>query len=131
MVRENEEINEKVVELLSLPDEVLEIPHLNNSSLSEVNYRLAWARTLLKKYGAITNGARGVWSITSEYSDVAAVDGNAIEKARYKNGASPKDTMINDDLEDVPEEVRPWRKKLYEVLTKMNPYAFERLMQRV
>ena len=47
----NEEINEKVVELLSLSDEVLEIPHLN-SSLSEVNYRLAWARTLLKKQGA-------------------------------------------------------------------------------
>ena len=127
----NEEINEKVVELLSLPDEVLEIPHLNSSSLSEVNYRLAWARTLLKKYGAITNSARGVWSIMPEFSDVEAVDGNVIEKARHKNGTSAKDTLISDDLEDVPEEVRPWRKKLYEVLTKMNPYAFERLTQRV
>lgn len=126
----NEEINEKVVELLSLSDEVLEIPHLN-SSLSEVNYRLAWARTLLKKHGAITNSARGVWSIMPEFSDVEAVDGNAIEKARHKNGTSAKDTLISDDLEDVPEEVRPWRKKLYEVLTKMNPYAFERLTQRV
>lgn len=127
----NEEINEKVAELLALSDEVLEIPHLNSSSLSEVNYRLAWARTLLKKHGAITNSARGVWSIMPEFSDVEAVDGNAIEKARHKNGTSAKDTLISDDLEDVPEEVRPWRKKLYEVLTKMNPYAFERLTQRV
>lgn len=127
----NEEINEKVAELLALSDEVLEIPHLNSSSLSEVNYRLAWARTLLKKHGAITNSARGVWSIMPEFSDVEAVDGNAIEKARHKNGISAKDTLISDDLEDVPEEVRPWRKKLYEVLTKMNPYAFERLTQRV
>ena len=126
----NEEINEKVVELLSLSDEVLEIPHLN-SSLSEVNYRLAWARTLLKKHGAITNSARGVWSVTPEFSNVTTVDGNAIEKARHKNGISSKDAMINDELEDVPEEVRPWRKKLYEVLTKMDPYAFERLAQRV
>lgn len=127
----NEEINEKVVELLSLSDEVLEIPHLNSSSLSEVNYRLAWARNLLKKHGAITNSARGVWSIMPEFSNVADVDGNAIEKARYKKGISQKDAMINDELEDVPEEVRPWRKKLYEVLIKMDPYAFERLTQRV
>ena len=126
----NEEINEKVVELLSLSDEVLEIPHLN-SSLSEMNYRLAWARTLLKKHGAITNSARGVWSVMPEFSNVTTVDGSAIEKARHKNGISSKDAMINDELEDMPEEVRPWRKKLYEVLTKMDPYAFERLTQRV
>ncbi|MPM61065.1 hypothetical protein SDC9_107919 [bioreactor metagenome] len=45
----NDEINEKAAELLDLPDEVLEFPHLNSSSISEVNYRLAWARTFLKK----------------------------------------------------------------------------------
>ena len=44
----NDEINNKAAEILGLSDEVLEIPHLNSSSLSEVNYRLAWARTLLK-----------------------------------------------------------------------------------
>ena len=32
---------------------------------------------------------------------------------------------------DVPEEVRPWRKKLYKVLLEMDPYAFERLTQRL
>ena len=127
----NEEINEKVAELLSISDEVLEIPHLSSSSLSEINYRLAWARTLLKKHGAITNSTRGVWSITSEFSDVAAVDGNAIEKARRKNSTSSQNATINDDLENVPEEVRPWREKLHKVLIDMNPYAFERLTQRV
>ena len=45
----NDEINEKAAELLDLSDEVLEFPHLNSSSISEVNYRLAWARTFLKK----------------------------------------------------------------------------------
>lgn len=127
----NEEINEKVAGLLSISDEVLEIPHLSSSSLSEVNYRLAWARTLLKKHGAITNSARGVWSITSEFSDVAAVDGNAIAKNRRKNSTSSPNAAINDDLENIPEEVRPWREKLHKVLTDMNPYAFERLTQRV
>ena len=32
---------------------------------------------------------------------------------------------------DVPEEVKPWRKRLYEVLINMDPYGFERLTQRV
>lgn len=32
---------------------------------------------------------------------------------------------------EVPEEVRPWRVKLHKVLTEMNPYAFERLTQRL
>ena len=38
---------------------------------------------------------------------------------------------MKNNLDDVPDEVRPWRKKLYEVLVKMDPYAFERLTQRV
>ena len=110
---------------------MLEIPHLNSSSLSEVNYRLAWARTLLKKHGAITNSTRGVWAITPEFSGVTTVDGDLIEKMHHKKNSSPKAPSQDSDPEDVPEEVRPWRKKLYDVLVNMNPYAFERLTQRV
>ena len=76
----NNEINDKTAEILGLSDEVLAIPHLDSSSLSEVNYRLAWARTLLKNHGALENSARGVWSITSKFSDVDEVDGEYIEK---------------------------------------------------
>lgn len=127
----NDEINKKAAEILGLPDDILEIPHLNSSSLSEVDYRLAWARTLLKKYGAIVNSARGVWSISSAFSDVAEVDGAVIDKTYHKSNAPKKDIPADSDPEDIPEEVRPWRKKLYEVLVHMDPYAFERLTQRV
>lgn len=127
----NDEINEKAAELLSLSDEIQEIPHLNSSSISEVNYRLAWARTILKKYGAISNSDRGVWSITPEFSDMENVDGNAIYKAYNKAKAIKKDAQPEMDTEDVPEEIRPWRKKLYDILVSMDPYAFERLSQRL
>lgn len=127
----NDEINKKAAQILELPDEVLEIPHLNSSSLSEVDYRLAWARTLLKKYGAIVNSSRAVWSISPEFSDVDEVDGAAIDKTYHKLNAPQKDIPADSDSEDIPEEVRPWRKKLYEVLIRMDPYAFERLTQRV
>lgn len=56
----NNEINEKAAQLMNLSDEILSIPHLGNTNLSEVNYRLAWARTLLKNHGAIENSARSV-----------------------------------------------------------------------
>lgn len=127
----NDEINEKAAELLGLSDEVLEIPHLNSTSLSEVNYRLAWARTVLKKFGAISNSARSVWTINPEYSNINEVDGEAIYKEHSKASAKKEKSIDEDNLDDVPDEVRPWRKKLYEVLVKMDPYAFERLTQRV
>lgn len=133
----NNEINEKASELLGLSEEVLSKPHLNSSSLSEVNYRLAWARTLLKNYGAVENSTRGVWAITPAYSDKDEVDGDYIEKNFHKSApkGSRKPITNEEQMEDagieVPEEARPWRRKLYEVLIKMNPYSFEKLAQRL
>lgn len=130
----NKEIDEKVAELMSLPDDVLAVPHLNSSSLSEVSYRLAWARTLLKNYGAVENSARSVWAITPAFSNETKVDGAYIEKNCKKAKAADK-ASVEEQMEDagveVPEEVRPWRKKLYNVLINMNPYSFEKLTQRL
>ena len=134
----NNEINDKVAELLHLSDEVLSIPHLNSSSMSEVFYRCAWARTLLKNYGAVENSARSVWSITSNFSNDEKVDGDFIVKncrtnMKWKTN-KPSETpekQMEDAGVEIPEEVRPWRKKLYDVLLKMNPYSFEKLTQRL
>lgn len=127
----NDEINEKAAEILKLPDSILEIPHLNSSSLSEVNYRMAWARTLLKKYGALENSARSVWAITPAFSHVEKVDGGEVERFCHRITSPSNDAASEPSVEDMPDEVRPWRKKLYDVLVKMDPYAFERLAQRV
>ena len=134
----NKEINDKAAEILNLQDNVLAIPHLNSSSLSEVNYRLAWARTLLKNHGALENSARSVWSITAGFSDKEKVDGEYIEKnCRNLSTKKPADSdeSLDKQMEeagiDVPDEIRPWRKKLYEVLISMNPYSFEKLTQRL
>ena len=40
------------------------IPMPNNEQRLKVNYYLAWARTYLKRGGAVENSARGVWAIT-------------------------------------------------------------------
>ena len=132
----NDEINSKVAEILELSNEVQDIPHLNSASLSEVNYRCAWARTILKNYGALENSARSVWTIKPEFTGIDSVDGAIVEKFRnIKSEKTQKFNTAEEKMEeqgvDVPEEVKPWRKRLYEVLINMDPYGFERLTQRV
>lgn len=136
----NNEINDKAAEMLNLSEDVYAIPHLNSSSLTEINYRLAWARTLLKNYGAIINSARGVWSITTDFSNVDSVNGEYIERnckkpnpsaAMKDNSEQTEESQMEEAGVEIPEEVRAWRKKLYNVLVDMDPFAFERLTQRL
>ena len=57
------ELNERVASDMNLPEAILAVPH-GDSAMSEVEYRFAWARTYLKKVGAIDNSSRGVWALT-------------------------------------------------------------------
>jgi restriction system protein len=59
----NEEINEKVISLLNISENILNIMH-GNTAQSELSYQLAWVRTMLKSQGLIENSQRGIWSIT-------------------------------------------------------------------
>src|SRR4030065_1581261 len=68
-----EEINGKVFELLNLSDTILQIPHGDDEARTEVEYRLAWTRTYLKKYGLLINSERGIWSLTQPNIDPTAV----------------------------------------------------------
>ena len=60
------ELDSKAIEIMNLPKEIVEIPHKGSTNRGEVAYRLAWARTYLKKYGLIKNKSRGVWSLTEK-----------------------------------------------------------------
>jgi hypothetical protein len=59
------EIDAKVFEIEQYSAELLEIKHLdgNNQYNNEIEYRLAWAKTKLKKYGILENPERGMWSL--------------------------------------------------------------------
>ena len=135
----NDEILESVIKLLNLPDSVVDLPRKGESQRTELEYRLAWGRTRLKKYGAITNSKRGVWMITPEFStkdeirseDVTAfirrkkIDAVGMEQAEK----DLSDVEASNDGVETPEELDPWRDDLAEILRSMNPYAFERLAQ--
>ncbi|MBQ8767858.1 MAG: restriction endonuclease [Clostridia bacterium] len=133
-----DEIRDKVIEMLKLPDDIVDEPHNGNASQqTELEYQLAWARTRLKNYGAITNSMRGVWKITTEFSDKTFVSREEvtehIKKTKLKGKTNAEaEKIINDndpsnDSDDIPEELEPWRIELADTLHNMNPYAFERL----
>ena len=51
-----QEISKEIAEILELPDEMLEKLH-GERSQSELDYRAAWARTRLKKMGAVKDSS--------------------------------------------------------------------------
>lgn len=70
-----EEIDDRVVEILNIPTDQLDILHNpDKGGKTEIGYRLHWTRTYLKKYGVIANSARGVWSLTPKGSTLELVD---------------------------------------------------------
>jgi restriction system protein len=130
-----EEILSKVSDSLDLPEDVLAIPHNpDKSSLTELEYRLAWARTYLKKYGIIDNSERGVWVIVPEKRDVTAIKPQDVVKAVREMTRKEREGQRTPPQpeEELPEEAETWRSKLHHVLTKeLSSEAFERLVKRM
>jgi restriction system protein len=69
----NEELLAKVIELESYSPEVQAFQHSDNRQ-TKLNYNLAWAKTYLKKDGAIQNSSRGVWSLTKDGEQLTVED---------------------------------------------------------
>jgi restriction system protein len=130
-----EEISSRVSESLDLPEDILSIPHdPEKSSQTELEYRLAWARTYLKRYGILDNSERGVWVIVPDKREVKAV--NPQEVVKTVRDIIRKDREEQQTTEQTEEELlegaETWRSKLHHVLTKeLAPDAFERLVKHL
>lgn len=113
-----DELVQKVIDLLSLPDEIVEQKHQTRSgevSRTHLDYELAWARTYLRQMGAVENSSRGVWSLTAK----ARGEGVFLE------------TPAQEPTEDIG-GVTSWEDRLQSLLCeRLSPQQFERLIQRV
>lgn len=110
----NEEITEKVISLLKLPDEVATQPYIskrgNEDGRTQLEYDLAWARTYLKQLGVLCNSARGVWVLTGK------------EVKGWESAVEIDPTLPPLD----------WRETVKSYLVEtLSPAAFERLIQRI
>ncbi|MDD5273477.1 MAG: restriction endonuclease [Methylovulum sp.] len=133
-----EEINSKVYLIAGISDDILPIPHGEGGTVSEVDYRLTWSRTYLKKFGLLENSSRGIWALAKADIDVAQLDCLEIVRAvrdKDKSTPTPKTEAQSEKIgQDVIEEIdnaEEWKEKLLNVLYGITPPAFERLAQRI
>jgi restriction system protein len=133
-----EELYDKVVELERFPEDITsELHDPERSNQTEIAYRLAWARTYLKKYGILENSARGIWSLNQNSKEAEKVDPQKVVKYvrtldKRSKGNRATEALSDDAPTPDPSEDQSWKQQLHKVLTtKLSAAGFERLVQRV
>lgn len=127
-----EEIDAKVSDLVDLSDEQLEVIHNpERGSQTEVEYRLAWARTYLKRYGLIDNSSRGVWALTTRGRETDQVNPQAVKGFTVSERRKKTENQADEDEQEHINGQPAWNEELMDVLLNMEPSAFERLIQRL
>jgi len=126
-----EEIYAKVIELVDFSDEQLEQLHNpERGGRTEVEFRLSWSRTYLKKFGILENSSRGVWALTAIGRQTQKVNPAAVKRFVQRQIKQEKQSSPEIESQEKDEE-STWREQLLEVLLQMAPSAFERLTQRL
>jgi len=128
------ELVEEVVAVLDPPQHIVETPH-GDTSKTELEYRLAWARTYLKKYGLLNNSERGIWALTTEGQKAKKVDPEVVVRQVRSQSKSEKKRLgiATDEHAGLEAEAEPadWKSALLGSLKAMSPDGFERLCQRL
>jgi len=126
-----EEIYAKVTQLSNLSDEQLGLLHNpQQGGQTEVEYRLGWVRTYLKKYGLLENSSRGVWALTATGRQTQKVNPAAVKRFVQHQMKENRSSVLESEMPDDDEE-NTWREQLLAALLRMDPSAFERLTQRL
>lgn len=127
----------KLSRSIGLTEDVLAQLHdPDKSSQTEVGYRLAWARTYLRKYGLLENSSWGVWSLTEKAKSLESIE--PVEVLRFVRALdkqeTPKKRPSDDTARELSEE-EVWKDKLSAVLTQklipvgFEPFGFKRILR--
>lgn len=134
-----DEMEEAVTAATNLSEEHRSQLH-GDGPRTEFSYRLAWARTYLKKGGALDNSERGVWHLTPAGYEMSDEQINEIKnKVQQENrearaaAVAQAETDLDDDSDqdDIEDIALSWKERLLEALLAIEPTAFERLCQRI
>jgi restriction system protein len=130
----NEELLGKIIEQEKYPSEVQSVQHVDHRQ-TKLNYNLAWAKTYLKKIGAIDNSSRGIRSITKKGERLTDEEIKAVPATVRRMDAYARrereniDSKNNGDPGEIAEA--HWEDQLIHVLRSLSSEAFERLAQRI
>lgn len=115
-----DEIYEKIVDNLQLSDSIVEVVN-GKTGQSELQYNLAWVRTVLKNKGILTKGGKGIW-VLNENTPVVI---NNEKKTKIKK-------IEEQNADEEVSEAEEWKRIAIDIITeKLSPSSFERLIQRI
>jgi restriction system protein len=127
----NQDLLVKVVQMMNLSEEIQSLPH-GDGPRTEIEYRLLWARSYLRKVGAIDTSKRSVWFVTPAGRALTEADMKIVRQvqAMYHRprGTPPETAPELPNLDPVDEN---WREQLLSILQNMPPDAFECLARRI
>lgn len=136
------ELNAAVVDREHFSDEQQQVLH-GDGPQTEIQYRLAWARTYLKGMGLLTNSKRGVWAVTEDGQAATAeqisplhaafvASNNKKPKKSGKSSQKSGKSDVSSEIDQVEAEAEDkWKDELLDTLLAMTPTGFERLAQRL
>lgn len=130
-----DEIDERVIEREGFSDEQIAVLH-NDGPRSQLEYRLAWARTYLKGMGALVSAGKGVWETTPLGRDLIeeAIDPLWREyksSRRRERKRSQRDANDDVEVDDASTETDNWKEHLLSCMLGMSPAGFEQLAERL
>lgn len=125
----NDEMEDEVAKILNLSEN--DINEIHRGNTTKLSYRLAWARNYLKRYGLLESSSRSVWFLTPKGQKTDKVDIEEVKKAVKFISSSNIGNISNDLFEQHINTNESWEDKLIAILKKMDPFAFERLSQRL
>ncbi|MCL4339455.1 restriction endonuclease [Patescibacteria group bacterium] len=124
-----QEMLDKVAEILKLTDRDINEVHRGNRT--KLDYRLAWTRNYLKRYGLLENSSRGVWALTAKGLQVKTVDKDEVNRTVKKYDINHDTAELSDDSDHDLKVSESWREEMLDMIKKLPPDVFERLCQRI
>lgn len=129
----NREIHDRVADDLALGDEIRGVLHAGGP-MTVLQYRLHWARSYLKKAGAVDNSERAVWTLTEHGRSLDPAAMEPIVRG-VRTGSRARGRMAYDDapadVADGDAVETNWSENLLSTVGAIDPAAFERLCQRI
>lgn len=137
-----QELDERVIEIEGVSEDEQSLTMPRDENRPRVNYYLAWARTFLKRGGALVNSARGIWALSEFGNSISSlqetreiydkVNLEERERAKEKRKATKTEQVeIVENADAGPDDSEDWKSSLLAVLGQTEPSAFERLAQRL
>jgi len=126
-----QEINERVIEREAFTEEQQAIPHTTGGPRTELEYRLAWARTHLRIAEAVENSSRGVWSLTDVGQSLLAQDDETARKVVRDAVSAYRKVRAADSDDGESDEDEDWTEELLQLLVGLQSDQFERLAARI